>query len=321
MKRYFSLLMILCGFMVSSFASATELKVKGGDTLWKILAEVCQVAPSMQKARIFARATGIQTPGHIVIGDRIDVSRGCAAISDVHASLARVVAISVQQGETLRAMQVKTALLEAEVEKLRSDSLAPTKDQSRSLASASTQQFPITETRKFGGLDSVDLIWMALCLLVLFWLVFRNTAPNTVSDKGNEQETPVASDAHIDVSQHRKGRGTECIDHKYFDAGYSGGFIACTIPFTLAKYVEGSRCMKNIQVTSLWNAIPIYVDGKGYETFESDEEGYRVYAPTIDEFRKSVEESMRSFLNGQSDDIRLHQRIMAAISISTLWST
>lgn len=76
MKRYLSMIMIVCGFLFPHLASATEWQVESGDTIWKILIEACQVKPSMQKARVFVRAVGIQTPGYIVIGERIDVSRG-----------------------------------------------------------------------------------------------------------------------------------------------------------------------------------------------------------------------------------------------------
>lgn len=122
MRRCLLVFLMLCGFCFSSFASGIEWEVKRGDTIWKILEEGCRVAPSMEKARVFARAIGIRTPDQILIGTRIDVSRGCATLSGVlPASFERVVALSVQQGEVLRAMQGRIMMLEAETVKLRSD--------------------------------------------------------------------------------------------------------------------------------------------------------------------------------------------------------
>lgn len=120
MNRYVSIVMALFGLLFSHIASGSEWKVESGDSLWQIVKEGCQVTPSMDKVRVFARAVGIQTPSLIVIGERIDVSRGCSALPDaLAASLAKAVVLSNQQGETLRAMNAQLAVLEAEVWKFR----------------------------------------------------------------------------------------------------------------------------------------------------------------------------------------------------------
>ncbi|MGB5018441.1 MAG: hypothetical protein WBO66_01795 [Candidatus Moraniibacteriota bacterium] len=334
MKRYFSILMILCSFVFSSFASASEWEVKGGDTLWKILAEACQVKPSMQKVRVFARATGIQTPSLIVIGERIDVSRGCAALPDVIAvSLEKAVVLLKQQGETLHGMEVKLASLEKEATKLQSSEKRGTTGYGSS----------VKEYHAFGDpvvFFTVCLILVvALCLFIWFALLRRSgVGALELPGEKNEHETPFREGASIhEVSLRSEKRdadhGGDIGVHSLDDlpalavlAEHSNiaeragirdwvgrGYITLTVPFAQSVHLGAPYTrLIDVGIVSRWRIIPNYVDGRGYETFMITDEGNPVCVETLRQFRESIEESLRLFLE-RIDDERSRLRIYRAI--------
>jgi hypothetical protein len=347
MKRHLSMIMILCGFSFSHLAFAVEWQVERGDTIWKILTEACQVKPSMQKARVFARAVGIRAPGYIVIGERIDVSRGCAAISDVHASLAKVITMSAQQGETLRIAQSKIVALEVEVAKLRANfessnwdgavsktPLYRSGEQYRTEVNAGMSQgfsshmgvsmqqgAGVKEDHAFGDPGFFSRGWVVVAALSLFaglsylWKWRKRDGDGTAVPGDSDGDKRMSSPMELSgVVSPRAGVDNSGLQ---FLRTLEKGFITLSVPFTLAMYIRFYQRVPDMGIVSFWCAIPMYVEGRGYETFEYDAKGNCAYVETLDAFRWSVENSIRLFLDGKSDE-EMGRRIMAALSYGLL---
>lgn len=343
MKRFLSIMMVLCGFVFSHFASASEWEVKGGDTLWKILAEACQVVPSMEKVRVFARATGVQTPGHIAIGDRIDVTRGCTALSDSHASIAKVTEMSAQQGETLRAIQARTVALETEVRVLRvkfegsnldgtlsQTTLRLSDDQRQSEVNAgiarglssNMEAFVQRGTGAKGYHAYGDPIYffkgfiilaVGFSLFVWAWSI-RKRGVNEVwaSDDSNGSDGMLPSRIPLDFVLSGTENTAPVDSGLQFLGTLEQGLMTLSVPFTWEMELRFYKRMRSIHTRSFWCVVPVFVKGHGYETFECDAEGNRIYVEKPDAFRQSVENSIRLFLDGKSDE-GMSGRIMAAI--------
>jgi hypothetical protein len=98
---------------------------------------------------------------------------------------------------------------------------------------------------------------------------------------------------------------------------FEKGFITLGVPVTLAMYIRFYQRVPDMGIASFWCAIPMYVEGRGYETFEYDAGGRRVYVGTLDEFRSSAENSIHLFLGGESSE-ETSREIMAALSCGLL---
>lgn len=353
MKRYFSLLIVLFGCVFSSFASASEWEIKGGDTLWKILAEACQVVPSMEKVRVFARVVGIQTPDHVVIGDRIDVTRGCAALSDSHASLAKVTdmsaritkatEMSAQQGETLRAIQARTVAIDAGAAKLRAKLELPNWNgavNQVALRLSDERHSSEVNTRIAQGLSSnmeafvqrstgakghhtfgdpaiffEEWLWIVAAFCIFIWFSFirkRGVSEVWASDGSDSSGGMLPSRIPLDFVLSGTENTAPVDSGLQFLGTLEQGLMTLSVPFTWEMELRFYKRMRSIHTRSFWCVVPIFVKGHGYETFECDAEGNRIYVEKPDAFRQSVENSIRLFLDGKSDE-GMSGRIMAAI--------
>lgn len=351
MKRYLSILMVLFGFVFSSFASASEWEVKGGDTIWKILAEACQVVPSLQKARVFARAAGIQTPDHVVIGDRIDVTRGCTALSDSHASLDRVIVMSAGQGEALRVIQARTVAIDGEVAKLRVKLELPNWNGAVNQVALrlSDEQYPSdVNTRIAQGLssnmeafvqqstgakghhvfgDPVNFFKGLMILAVGFSLFVgfsslrkRGVSEVWASDASNRNDGVPPSRIPLDFVLSGTGNTAPVDSGLQFLGTFEKGFITLSVPFPWEMDLRFNKRVRSIHTQFFWCIAPVFVDGRGYGTFETDASGNCMYVDTIDAFKQSVEKSIRLFSEDKSD-LATSRRIVTAMKWGLLRSS